>query len=145
MCRQERADVSVVEDFNTPVVDEFRANGGKVGGMFEGQPILLLHTTGAKTGRELVSPLGYYAKGARLLTMASNGGADRQPSWYFNVTAHPDVSVEVGAETLPMRATVLTGDERDRLYEEITAALPGYANYQQMTSRALPVIALDPR
>jgi deazaflavin-dependent oxidoreductase (nitroreductase family) len=135
--------MSVVEDFNQQVIVEFRANGGKVGGMFAGAPLHLLHTTGAKTGRELVSPLVYHAEGNRLLIFASKGGSDVNPAWYHNLVAHPDVIVEFGSETMPMRATVITGPERDRLFAEQVERAPGFGDYQRKTSRIIPIIALD--
>lgn len=135
--------MSVAEDFNQQVIEEFRANGGKVGGMFAGAPLLLLHTTGAKTGRELVSPLVFHAEGDRLLIFASKGGADVNPAWYHNLVAHPDVVVELGSETMPMRAIVITGPEWDRLFAEQVERAPGFGDYQRKTSRIIPIIALD--
>lgn len=135
--------MSVVEDFNQQVIAEFRANGGKVGGMFAGTALLLLHTTGAKTGRDLISPLAYHAEGERLLIFASKGGADVNPAWYHNLVAHPDVIVELGSETMPMRATIITGPERDRLFAEQVERAPGFGDYQRKTSRIIPIIALD--
>ncbi len=132
-----------VDDFNQQVITEFRANGGKVGGMFEGAPILILHTVGARTGRDLVSPLVYHAMGRKYLVYGSAGGADRHPAWYHNLVANPDVTVEVGTETVPMRARVTTGEERDRLFAEQVGRAPGFGDYQRKTARIIPVIALD--
>ncbi len=131
-------------DFNKQVIQEFRANGGKVGGPFEGASMLILHTTGAKSGRELVTPLVCHVEGDRLLIYASKGGADDNPAWYHNLVANPDVTVERGTETLPMRATVITGEERDRLYAEQVVRAPGFGEYQAKTARIIPVVALDP-
>ncbi len=132
-----------MKSFNQQVIEEFRANGGKVGGMFEGAPMLLLTTTGAKTGRRLTSPLVYGQDGDRLLIFASKGGAPTNPAWYHNLVANPTVTIEVGAETFDARATVVTGDERDRLYAEQAERMPNFATYQQNTTRVIPVIALD--
>ncbi len=132
-----------IVDFNQQVITEFRANGGKVGGMFEGAPILILHTVGAKTGRELVSPLVFHAEGEQYLVYGSAGGADRHPAWYHNLVANPEVTVEVGTETVPMRATVSTGEERDRLFAEQVGRAPGFGDYQRKTTRIIPVIALE--
>lgn len=129
--------------FNQQVITEFRANGGKVGGMFEGAPILILHTVGAKSGRELVSPLVFHAEGEQYLVYGSAGGADRHPAWYHNLVANPEVTVEVGTETVPMRATVSTGEERDRLFAEQVGRAPGFGDYQRKTTRIIPVIALE--
>lgn len=131
-------------DFNRHVIEEFRANGGKVGGMMEGAPVLILHTTGAKTGREIISPLIYHAEGDRLLIFAAKGGDDVNPAWYHNLVANPDVTVELGTETTAMRATVITGMERDRIYAEQVERMPAAGDYQRRTSRVIPVIALDP-
>ena len=132
-----------VVNFNQQVIADFRANGGKVGGMFEGASMLILHTVGAKSGRAVVSPLVYHAEGEQYLIYASAGGADRHPAWYHNLVETPDVMVEVGTEMVPMRATVLTGAERDRLFAEQVGRAPGFGDYQRKTSRVIPVIALD--
>ncbi len=130
-------------DFNQRIIKEFRANGGKVGGMFEGASMLILHTTGAKTGRELVTPLVHHQEGDELHIYASAGGADHHPAWYHNLVANPDVTVEVGTETLPMRARVTTGGERDRLFAEQVERAPGFGAYQRKTTRVIPVIVLE--
>src|SRR3954449_12794804 len=100
-------------DFNAPMIEEFRADGGKLGGNFEGAPVLLLHTTGAKSGKERVNPLMYLADGDRILVFATKGGADTNPDWYHNLVANPSTTVELGTETFPVTARVLTGQERD--------------------------------
>ena len=130
-------------DFNQRIIKEFRANGGKVGGMFEGASMLILHTTGAKTGRELVTPLVHHQEGDDLHIYASAGGADQHPAWYHNLVANPEVTVEVGTETLPMRARVTTGGERDHLFAEQVERAPGFGTYQRKTTRIIPVIELE--
>lgn len=132
-----------VHAFNQNLIEEFRANGGKVGGMFEGWPVLLLTTTGAKSGRLLTSPVVYLPDGDRLLVFASKGGAPTNPAWYHNLVANPTVTVEVGAETYQATAKVLTGEERDRLYQKQVEAIPVFGEYQQKSSRVIPVIALE--
>jgi deazaflavin-dependent oxidoreductase (nitroreductase family) len=113
--------------------------------MFEGTPLLLLHTTGARTGRERVNPLGYLRAGERLVIFAANGGARTNPDWYYNLVANPEVTVEVGSETKTGVATVLSGDERDRLFAEEARRHPALGEYQERTSRIIPVIAIAPR
>ena len=132
-----------MKSFNEKIIEEFRANGGKVGGQFEGAPMLLLTTTGAKTGRRLTSPLVYAQDGDRLLVFASKAGAPTNPAWYHNLVANPTVTVEVGTETLEARATVVTGEERDRLYAEQAKRMPNFATYQENTTRVIPVVALE--
>lgn len=130
-------------DWNQAVIAEFRANNGKVGGQFEGAPLLLLTTTGAKTGRRLTSPVMYNTDGDRLLIFASKAGAPANPAWYHNLVANPRVTLEVGAETFDATATVLHGEERDRLFARQAAQYPGFAEYQANTTRTIPVIALE--
>ena len=130
-------------DFNRRIIEEFRANGGKVGGQFAGAPMLLLTTTGAKTGRRHTTPVMYNTDGDRLLVFASKGGAPTNPAWYHNLVAHPTVTVEVGTETLEARATVLTGEERDVQFNRQAAKYPGFAEYQEKTTRTIPVVALE--
>lgn len=126
-------------EFNRGVIAEFRANGGHVGGMFAGADLLLLTTTGARSGRAVTSPVGYLADGARRLAFASNAGRDTHPAWYHNLLAHPDVTVEVGTERYAAVAAPLRGAERDRWYAR---AAPAYADYQRRTTRRIPVVAL---
>ncbi|CAL9420834.1 hypothetical protein SUDANB121_01865 [Nocardiopsis dassonvillei] len=133
-----------VTDFNRPVVAEFRANGGRVGGMFEGGDLLLLTTTGARSGRETTSPLGYVRADGRLFVIASAGGSDRHPAWYHNVLAHPVVRVELGTEEFTAIAVPAEGDDRDRLFAEAVRTAPGYGDYQAGTDRILPVVVLEP-
>lgn len=131
------------DDFNQQIIEEFRANGGKVGGMFEGQPMLLLTTTGAKSGQQRVSPLGFTTDNGRMVVMASNAGAPANPSWYHNLRANPRVTIELGTETFPARATIAKGAERQRLYDQMIAQMPGFAAYQDMTTRQLPMVILE--
>ncbi len=134
-----------VDGFNARNIEEFRANHGKLGGNFEGAPVLLLHSIGAKSGEERVNPMMYLADGERYLVFASAAGADRNPAWYWNLIAHPDASIEVGDQKLDVRAVELTGAERDGKYAEQVKRYPGFADYQRKTSRVIPVISLIPR
>jgi deazaflavin-dependent oxidoreductase (nitroreductase family) len=130
-------------DFNQSLIEEFRANDGKVTGVFAGRPLLLLTTTGAKSGRPRVSPLVYTTDGDRIVTIASKGGAPTNPDWYHNLVANPVVTVELPGETFQARATVIEGEERQRLYDAQAALMPGFAEYQQKTTRQIPVVVLD--
>jgi deazaflavin-dependent oxidoreductase (nitroreductase family) len=130
-------------DWNRAIIEEFRANGGKVGGQFAGAPLLLLTTTGARSGQRRTNPMMYLADGDRLAVFASKSGAPTNPDWYHNLVANPTVTVEVGTETFDARATVLTGAERDRLYARQAGLYPGFAEYQEKTSRIIPVVALE--
>jgi deazaflavin-dependent oxidoreductase (nitroreductase family) len=132
-----------VSEWNRAIIDEFRANHGKVGGSFAGAPLLLLHTTGAKTGQERVSPMMYLADGDRLLVFASKAGAPTNPDWYHNLVAKPTATVDVGDETFAVTATVVTGAERDRLYAKQAALYPGFKEYEEKTTRTIPVVALE--
>ncbi|MDN3028753.1 nitroreductase/quinone reductase family protein [Streptomyces sp. S.PB5] len=131
-------------EFNQPVIDEFRANNGRVGGMFEGARLLLLTTTGARTGTPHTTPLGYLPDGGdRVLVIASAGGSTRHPDWYRNVLAHPRVTVESGAFTYEAKAVVLEGEERERSFARAVEAEPGWAEYQEKAGdRVIPVVAL---
>lgn len=130
-------------NWNENIINEFRANGGKVGGPFEGGPLLLLTTTGAKTGRQLTSPLMYNTDGDRLLVFGSKGGAPSHPDWYHNLLTNPEVKVELGNETFKAKATNVTGEERDRHYQKHGNEFPQFAEYQKNTNRIIPVIALE--
>jgi deazaflavin-dependent oxidoreductase (nitroreductase family) len=132
-----------MSDWNAAIIEEFRANGGKVGGQFEGAPMLLLHTTGAKTGKERVNPLVCQAEGDRLVVFASKAGAPTSPDWYHNLVANPEVIVEVGSETVPLRARVAEGDERERLWATQKGLMPGFADYEAKTTRQIPVVVLE--
>jgi deazaflavin-dependent oxidoreductase (nitroreductase family) len=134
----------MAEDWNSKIISEFRANGGKVGGPFEGAPLLLLHTTGAKTGQERVSPVMYLQDGDRLVVFASKAGADTNPAWFHNLAANPKVTVEVGSRTRTAVARVADGEERHRLWEAQKAAWPGFAEYETRTRRQIPVVILEP-
>ncbi|MEV8545007.1 nitroreductase/quinone reductase family protein [Streptomyces sp. NPDC051572] len=129
-------------DFNQPVIDEFRANRGRMSGYFEGARLLLLTTTGARTGTPHTTPVGYLPDGDRVLVIASAAGSDRHPDWFRNLVAHPQVTVESGVFTYEARAEVLTGEERDRLFARAVEADEGWATYQEKTDRIIPVVAL---
>ena len=131
--------------WNRKIIEEFRANGGQVGGQFEGSPLLLLHTTGARTGQERVSPVMYRVDGDRLVVFASKAGMPTNPDWYHNLVAHPDVDAEVGTETRPLRARVAEGDERERIWSAQKREYPGFADYETKTSREIPVVILESR
>ena len=137
--------MSDMDDFNKTIIDEFRANDGKVGGMFEGMPLLLLHTVGAKSGQQRVNPVAYQPDGDRWLVFASKAGADTNPDWYWNLRAQPDVTIEVGDETVPVRATELDRAERDEKYALQAERFPGFAEYEAKTTRTIPVVALSRR
>jgi deazaflavin-dependent oxidoreductase (nitroreductase family) len=135
---------SEVDDFNRQVIEEFRANAGKVGGNFEGAPMLLLHTRGAKTGAERVNPVVYQRDGDRYVIFASKAGADTNPDWYHNLRAHPQTAIEVGNETVLVVARVAGGEERGRLWDRQKELMPGFADYERKTSRPIPVVVLEP-
>jgi len=132
-----------MNDWNRQTIEEFRANGGKVGGFWEGKPLLLLTTTGAKSGQRHTNPVMYLADGNRLIVFASKRGAPTHPDWYHNLVAHPEVTVEVGTETYEATATVLKGEEQDRLYARQAELYPQFGEYQANTTRTIPVIALE--
>jgi deazaflavin-dependent oxidoreductase (nitroreductase family) len=133
----------VVSDFNNRIIDEFRSNGGKVGGPFAGAPLLLLTTTGARTGKQRVNPVMYLEDGPRLYIFASKSGAPTNPDWYHNLRAHPRATAEVGEERFEVTATVVTGAQRDEIYQRQASRYPGFAEYQIKTSRTIPVVALE--
>lgn len=132
-----------MKSFNAALIEELRANGGKVTGRFEGRPVLLLTTTGAKSGRRITLPLVYLQDGERILIFASKAGSPRNPDWYHNLVANPTVTVEIGNETDDARAVILTGEERDRLYAKQVEAMPTFGDYQAKTERVIPVISLE--
>ncbi len=135
--------VSAANAWNAKVVEEFRANAGKVGGRFANANLLLLHTTGAKSGLPRLAPLAYLADGARLIVIASNGGAPSSPDWYYNLVANADVGVEVGTEQFQAQATVAQEPERTKLYEQMAAVNPSFATYKQKAApRIIPVVIL---
>jgi len=129
-------------DWNKAIIEEFRANGGKVGGQFAGKPLLLLHTIGAKSQQPRINPAACMRDGDRFVIVASKGGAPTNPDWYYNLVAHPLITVEVGTETFQARATVATEPERTRLYNQMAADRPNFAEYQRKTTRTIPVIIL---
>src|SRR6476659_2472733 len=131
-----------MSDWNAAIIDEFRANQGRLRGQFEGAPMLLLRTTGAKTGQERVHPMMYLEHDGRLLVFATKAGAPTNPDWYHNLLAHPEVTVELGSEVFPAVARVTTGDDRDQLYAMQAELYPGFAEYQEKTDRTIPVVEL---
>jgi len=134
-----------MSDWNTSIINEFRANSGQVGGQFEGAPLLLLTTTGRRTGEARTSPMMYLDDGAgRWLVFASKAGMPDNPAWFLNLQTHPEVSVEIGDRTVPATAVVLAGEERDRWFAEQARRYPGFAEYQAKTDRVIPVVALVP-
>ena len=134
-----------MSDWNTKIIEEFRANGGRVGGNFEGAPLLLLHTTGAKSGKERVSPMMYQDLGdGPVAVFASKAGAPDNPDWFHNLVANPDVTAEIGTDTRAFRARTATGDERERIWSKQKADYPGFAEYEEKTDREIPVVVLDP-
>jgi deazaflavin-dependent oxidoreductase (nitroreductase family) len=137
--------VSDVSDFNARTIKEFRDNHGRVGGGFEGAPLVLLHTTGARTGESRVNPMMYLRDGDRYLVFASKAGADTNPDWYHNLRVHPDARIEVGDQTLEVHAVEVESPERDVLFARQAALYPGFAGYQRQTARTIPVIALTER
>jgi deazaflavin-dependent oxidoreductase (nitroreductase family) len=134
--------MSSPNNWNQAIIDEFRSNAGKVGGHFAGKTLLLLHTVGAKSGEERVNPVACVTDGDRLVIIASKGGAPNNPDWYYNILAHPLVTVEVGTQQFQAQATVAAEPERSRLYQKMVEVMPGFAEYQQKTTRIIPVIIL---
>jgi deazaflavin-dependent oxidoreductase (nitroreductase family) len=132
-----------MNDFNGSIIKEFRENAGKVGGMFEGAPMILVHHIGAKSGTERVAPLAYLSDGGRMFIFASKGGADENPAWYHNLVANPKVTVEVGTETFQVTASVVADRaERDEIYAKQVVVMPGFGDYERNTTRIIPVIEL---
>jgi deazaflavin-dependent oxidoreductase (nitroreductase family) len=129
-------------DWNKAIIEEFRANGGKVGGYFAGVPVLLLHTTGAKSQQPRVNPLVYTTDGDRFVIAASKRGDPSNPDWYYNLVAQPLVTVEIGTEQFQARTTIAAEPERTCLYNQMATAWPNYAEYQRNTTRVIPVIVL---
>jgi deazaflavin-dependent oxidoreductase (nitroreductase family) len=132
-----------MDDFNDKIIEEFRSNEGKVGGQFEGTPMLLLTTTGAKSGKIRVNPVMYMAEGDRIHVFASKAGAPTNPDWYHNLLAHPTVTVELGTDRFEAVATPVDRAERDRIYSEQASRFPGFADYEASTDRVIPVVALE--
>jgi deazaflavin-dependent oxidoreductase (nitroreductase family) len=137
--------VPVPGDWNSKIIEEFRANEGKVGGPFEGATLLLLHTVGARSGQERVNPVMYRDLGdGSVAVFASKGGAPTHPDWYHNVLANPQVSAEIGSRTERFTARVAEGDERERIWAPHKQDNPGFADYERKTTRQIPVVILDP-
>lgn len=133
-----------MSDWNAEIIDEFRANEGRVGGMFEGAPLLLLHHVGARTGTDRVSPLMYQEVGGGFAVFASKAGADTNPDWFHNLMANPQTKVEVGVDTTTVRARLVEGEEHDRIWEQQKQAWPQFAEYERTTSRnVIPVVVLE--
>ena len=137
--------MSDMNDFNAQVIEEFRANGGTAGGIFEGKPLLLLHNVGAKSGSEYVTPLVYLGDDGRTFIFASKGGAPNHPGWFHNLKANPEVSIEIGGDTKEVVAVEVTGEERSRIYEIQKEQQPQFAEYEAATDRQIPVIELAPK
>ncbi|HYH30108.1 MAG TPA: nitroreductase family deazaflavin-dependent oxidoreductase [Pseudonocardia sp.] len=134
-----------MNDWNQQVIDEFRANSGRVGGMFEGAPMILIHHVGAKSGAERVAPLVYFPEDeGRMVIVASAGGAPTHPAWYHNLRANPKIDVEVGVRTYPVLAEEITGADRDEVWQRVVAERPGFADYQEKTERTIPLLRLTP-
>jgi deazaflavin-dependent oxidoreductase (nitroreductase family) len=133
-----------MSDWNVKIIEEFRANSGRVGGQFEGAPLLLLHTTGARTGQERVHPMMYQQIDGGYAVFASKGGAPTNPDWYHNLLAAPQVKAEIGTGTVDLVARVAEGEERDRIWTAQKAAYPGFADYESKTDRQIPVVVLEP-
>jgi deazaflavin-dependent oxidoreductase (nitroreductase family) len=135
--------MSEQQDVNRSVIEEFRANDGRVGGRFEGIDLVLVTHTGARTGRALTTPLGYVVDGDDLVVLAANRGSATHPSWYHNMVANPDVTVEVGSSTYAAKAVVATGEQRSRLWDKIAAVKPFLLDFQEKAgSRAIPLVVL---
>jgi deazaflavin-dependent oxidoreductase (nitroreductase family) len=128
--------------FNRDIIDEFRSNGGKCGGRFEGNPMLLLTTTGARSGRTLIFPLTFHAMGDQMIVMASAGGHPKHPSWFHNLVAFPDVTVEVGNETFEATANQMHGEVRTEAFDSMRAAMPRFGGYQESVDRLIPMFAI---
>ena len=134
----------MAQDWNARIIEEFRANEGRVGGMFEGRPILLLHHRGARTGTERVNPLAYQDLGdGSVAVFGSKGGAPTNPDWYHNLRANPDASVEIGTGSFDVKARVAEGEERERIWEKQKRDMPGFADYERNTTREIPVVVLE--
>ena len=131
-------------DWNSKIIEEFRSSGGKVGGAFEGAPLLLLHTTGARTGQERVNPVMYRRVGDNYAVFASKAGAPTNPDWYHNLVANPAVRAEIGTQTIDLTARVADSAEREQIWAAQKAEYAGFADYEQKTTRQIPVVILEP-
>ena len=137
--------MSDMDDFNQQIMDEFRANGGVVGGGFAGAPMVIVHHAGAKSGTIRHTPLCYLPNGDDVVIFASMGGAPTNPAWYHNLLANPETQIEVGTETRAVRVREATGTERDDLFERQKQAMPPFAEYEAATTRVIPVLVLERR
>ncbi len=135
--------MDALNDFNRQLIEEYRANGGKVTGQFSRTPLLLLTTTGARSGQARTNPLAYSRDGDHLVVIASKGGAPTNPDWYHNLVVHPEATVDLGGERFPVRARFPQGEERQRLYDQQAAQMPNFAEYQRNTTRQIPVVVLE--
>jgi deazaflavin-dependent oxidoreductase (nitroreductase family) len=132
-----------MNDFNQKIIDEFRSNKGKVGGMFEGMELLLVTTKGAKSGKEVIFPVAYTKDGDKYVIVASKGGAPENPAWYYNLLANPEVMVEVGTEKFKARAKDTKDAERERLFDQHAKQYPTFNDYKAKTTRIIPVFTLE--
>jgi deazaflavin-dependent oxidoreductase (nitroreductase family) len=133
-------------DFNAQIIEEFRTNEGRVGGRFDGIPILLLHHTGARSGKQYINPLAYQGDDGRYVVFASKGGSPTNPAWYYNLLANPDTTIEVGTDEVAVRAEAADGEERDRLFRTQAERVPAFGEYEQKAGgRRIPVVVLSPR
>jgi len=137
-------EMSELNDRNKRIIDEFRSNQGSVGGRFEGKTLLLLHTQGARSRQERINPVAYFKDDNRFVVIASKGGADTNPDWYYNVLANPTVNIEVGTQTIQANARIAEEPERTRLYDKMVAMMPAFDEYRHRTARRIPVIVLEP-
>ena len=136
--------MSELNERNQKIIDEFRANHGKVGGRFEGRTLLLLHTLGARSEQERINPVAYVRDDDRFVVIASKGGAPTNPDWYYNIIQNPQVTIEVGSEKHQAQAVVAEEPERTRLYNKMVEVMPGFDDYRRRTTRVIPVILLTP-
>lgn len=135
----------MANDYNTAIIDEFRANNGKVGGQFANTRLVLVNTIGAKSGQVRTIPLAYLQQEDRVYIVGSAAGSEKHPAWYHNLVANPEVTYELGGDPVPVRAHLVEGDDRPQVWNDIVTALPFFANYQAQVSREIPVFALTPR
>jgi deazaflavin-dependent oxidoreductase (nitroreductase family) len=135
--------VSDASDLNRSIIERFRANGGKVGGPVEGFSVLLLHTTGARSGAERVTPVTYQVVGDAWAVFATHAGGPKNPAWYYNIVAHPETIIELGADTIPVRARVAAGEERDRIWALQKAFYPRFERFEAQANREIPVVILE--
>jgi deazaflavin-dependent oxidoreductase (nitroreductase family) len=135
--------MSELNDFNERIITEFRANQGKVGGQFASVPLILLTTTGARSGRSLTKPLAFTRDGDRIVLIASFAGSPHDPAWFVNLVAHPDVTVELGGDRFQAKAVVTSGEERQRLFDRQAEKMPVFNDYQKKTARQIPVVVLN--